>query len=386
MAGRLANTRHIAVEAIAQYLAHGTFLNASLERLAGQDQPLARQISHGTVQRLLSLEYLAQTISGRKALHLNAQERAILYSALYQAHFLPSLPLYAVVNEAVVLAKKLCRPSFSGFVNALLRTYSKAPPALPEGDSAVNLSLFYSYPLWFVRQLLRQNALQTVREILTAGNEPASLQARRRHSPFDMIELKSPSEKLMAGTSSLYIQGAAQVALIQHLYAHTSAPQNLLDLCAAPGGKLLLAHELYPHSELFANDISLSRLALLKSNLENYGVKAHLSCGPGEQLATERKFDLVILDAPCSNSGVLNKRPEARWRLSPSALKSLQQRQVQLLKHASQLLSEKGSLWYLTCSILKAENENICNQVPLKVIAHKTLLTPEGGFGALLTV
>jgi len=176
------------------------------------------------------------------------------------------------------------------------------------------------------------------------------------------------------------------------LAEHSKAPARILDLCASPGGKLLAAHDLFPQAKLYANDVSPEKIMRLSQNLAKYGVKADLNCGQGEDYQSSELFDLIILDVPCSNSGVLNKRPEARWRLTPKVIEGLRQTQSRLVKHAADLLAPGGVIWYLTCSILKSENEEMIEDViqhdRLEKVFSKIVLPNyegwDGGFGCVL--
>jgi 16S rRNA (cytosine967-C5)-methyltransferase len=210
---------------------------------------------------------------------------------------------------------------------------------------------------------------------------------------FQTALLNDPSTlPQLVESTSVYIQNATPSLLMHTLNEHAPIPKRILDLCASPGGKLLLAHDLYPHASLHANDVSSQKLERLKENIIKYNLKAALSCGLGEKISSQELFDLIIIDAPCSNTGVLNKRPEARWRVAENTMKETTDLQFELLKHAETLLAPKGELWYLTCSILPEENEKMMNRISqathLKPRVMKTMLPThtgwDGGFGCAL--
>ncbi len=368
------------------------------------DAHLARHIAYGTIQRNLSLEYLAVQLTERKHLKLKSKEQILLLTALYQLHFMERLPAYAVGNETMLLAKKYCQPHFANFLNALLRRYQASPPTLPTGSSEQAMSVRYSYPQHFVRALKEQQS--DFESILQRGNEPSTLMVRIRDGqvpkgwttvldsplcvgiPSVEIELKE-----LASDSRYYIQNVTQVALLSHLSSVTPTPKAIIDLCAAPGGKLIAAHDLFPTAKLYANDSSERRLQKVRENLEKYKIQAELSTGYGEAFHSDHSLDLVIVDVPCSNSGVLNKRPEARWRLTPEEIRSLTETQFNLLQSARELVSDQGVIWYVTCSILKEENENMmhraCTELGLTMVGEPKLILPnqdgwEGGFGCAL--
>lgn len=353
------SAREAAYLAVVNYLKSGTYLDETLTPLAVKELSQARHIAYGTVQRLLSLDNLARQLTTRTSLNLKPKEKAILFTALYQAHFQQGSPLYAITDESLKLAKKYCHTTFVSFLNALLRAYGNQPPTLPAGDSAADLSIRFSYPLWFVNQLLKERDLQTTQAILELGNQPSHPMARCR-PPADPFKMVSVSDVSSVGTSKdYYIQNATPVKLIQNLTKSECHPGRILDLCAAPGGKLILAHDLFPDASLFANDISEKRLRLLRQNLDKYQISAELSCRSAEGYTASEPFDLIILDVPCSNTGVLGKRPEARWRLSQNFLDDLIKLQRNLIASARRLLAPNGVIWYLTCSILNSENEDL---------------------------
>lgn len=379
------------------------------EHPSGQDLRLAWEIANGTVRMALALEYLAKQSSGRSKLSLKSKERALLYTALYQHAFMTRVPLYAIVDETVGLAKRHCHRSFAGFLNAILRKLNQTPLSLPQGHSAEEVSVRTSFPAYFVKALISDYGLDAARQILEVQNLPPTLMSRiRPGAPLpDFIHIlhdqeprigKFDPEKLpeAARSQNIYLQNATPAFLIWKLAENLKKPPgNVLDLCASPGGKLLALHDLYPQAALTANDVSEEKLRRLKENCSKYGLQVAIHCGKGEEFqAGPGSFDLVVLDVPCSNSGVLNKRPEARWRLTEEHLEQLERTQLRLLEHARKLVAPKGEVWYLTCSILKRENEKIAQRACQLYGYHmrtQTTILPgqngwEGGFGAALFV
>lgn len=367
-----------------------------------RDSAFAYEIASGSARMALSLDYIATQLSTSGKLNLKMKEKALLRTAIYQFYFMEKVPLYAIVNETIELAKKYCHKSFASFINALLRRLGETPPSLPEGNTPHDLSLRYSYPFYFVEKLIADYGKQEAEEILKYGNAPPKTMIRIRpggelgkETQFDLpvaILEKNASLSALADNPDIYIQNVTPVALIASLAERCKAPLTILDLCASPGGKLLAVHDFFPKAKLFANDVSEEKILRLSENLKKYQVEAMLSCGQGEQYISELKFDLIILDVPCSNSGVLNKRPEARWRLSKEALQNLSKIQAVLIKHAASLLAHEGQIWYMTCSILKEENEEMVERIAvesgLKVEYTRTILPNEqgwdGGFCAAL--
>lgn len=401
------------------------FIAHTLEQWQRQSKPsaldfsFAYEIAAGSARMALALDYMAAQLSTHQKLSLKLKERALLRTALYQHCFMGKVPLYAIVNETIELAKKYCHRTFANYLNALLRQLEKGVPELPAGNSVAELSIRYSYPEYFVKALIADYGLDTSIAVLKEGNKPprtmlrlrpgASPPASSRHlgpltlAPLALIPLADetlPVVRLadaaflseVAALPQYYIQNATPVALLMDLAKLSKSPQRILDLCASPGGKLLAAHDLFPQAELYANDISPDKMLRLEQNLAKYGVTAKVSCGKGEEYAAGQLFDIVILDVPCSNSGVLNKRHEARFRLTPEAIHALKAIQSALLAHAVKLIKDDGALWFMTCSILKEENEQLatecCRQHGLEIAYARTILPNaegwDGGFACLL--
>ena len=397
--------REAAYSAVLSYLREEVYLKESLDAWIDESQPspqdrrLATEIAYGTVRRMESLRYLARNVSERGNLKLKTKERALLFTALYQIYFMERVPAYAVVNEALELAKDVCHHRSAPFLNALLRKAAETPLQLPKGDDPASLNITYSYPTLFIETLIRDLNLDTAKAILEAGNRPPVIMARVRHKPLTYppglhVITEEPAELVaitdsnvlpeVAQSPQYYIMNASPATLIAELCAQVKAPHSILDLCAAPGGKALVVHDAFPNAKLCVNDISEKKEKRLRENLAKYSVDASFSCQDGTLFESEQHYDIVILDVPCSNTGVLNKRPEARWRLSPENLRELEQLQKQLLRHAATLLSEGGQLWYLTCSILKQENEKltaaVCSEHGLEKIYERSILPTKDGW------
>lgn len=409
--------REAAYIAVMASMRHTDFVIHSLERWMKNQNPskldfaFAYEIASGSARMALALDHIGAQLSSSKKLNLKLKERALLRTAIYQYCFMDKVPLYAIVNETLEIAKKYCHKTFIGYLNALLRRLEEKSYSLPQGVRPEDLSIRYSHPLYFVKALIHDYGNETAKEILARGNEPPKTMLRIRPKanlneevtkslkcqdedglPIAIVK-KNVSLSSLSQLPDVYIQNATPVALVDSLAKFTKTPSNILDLCASPGGKLLAAHDLYPQAKLFANDVSVEKLDRISQNLAKYGVEAHLNCGPGEEYPSHEKFDLIILDVPCSNSGVLNKRPEARWRLDSAAIEDLKKIQLGLIKHAKDLLSQDGVIWFLTCSILKEENEELIEYARKHYgmdVKYERVILPnekgwDGGFCALLS-
>jgi 16S rRNA (cytosine967-C5)-methyltransferase len=347
----------------------------------------AYEMALGTARRWIGCEALAQVCSSQGKISLGGREKALLMLAIYQLHYMDR-PDYAVVDSTLQMAKRVSRP----FLNGLLRNYCRTRP---------QIGTMQSYPSRFVEQVRREYPndaeaiLEAMNEVplttfrLRADADPANpIWANRRwlqESPWYVGPVTSAMEQI-SKRSDCSIQNITQIQLVQELASKLPvAPRRILDLCAAPGGKTLLLADTYPEAAIWANDISPKRVERLASNMEKYGIPAQISCHSAAELQTDAPFDLILVDAPCSNSGVLHRRPEARWRLD--AFDSLVATQQQLLQEAKRLLAPGGSIWYMSCSILGCENSPSVEGLLLR---HSLQILPnnrgwDGGYGAWLS-
>lgn len=382
--------RQAAFSALLSAMQDEGFIADRLEEWSKKDHPdgrdfgLAMEIASGSCRRGLTLDEIARQLTESGSLKLKPKERALLRTALYQRYFMDRVPLHAIVNETVDIAKKSGMQGKTAFFNALLRKTETFEPQISEK----NWHLSASMPQPLIDVFVKAFGSTQTAALLKVFNQSFSPMARKMGT-LEYRPLSTPEEVKAAGRSpEWYIQNITPGLLVETL--NDRIPASVLDLCAAPGGKLLLAHDLYPEASLHANDVTENKLKLLKENLEKYALKATLTMGKGEEYPNGQLFDLIIIDAPCSNTGVLHKRPEARYRYQKG---QFQKMQMALLERAKKLLSPQGAIWYLTCSLLPEENrelvENACQAFHLKLIKDRLELPDEtgkdGGYGALLT-
>lgn len=410
------NPREAAYLAVLNSIREETFVSEKLEQWRTLKSPssidfnLAREIAYGSTRMALALDYIAGMLANKQKLKLKLKEKVLMRTAIYQYYYLDRIPLYAITNETVDIAKKYCHESFVRFLNATLRRLAEEKPELPNGETVPEMSIRYSYPAYFIQEIVQNYGLEKAVAIMEAENKSGPTMFRIRPQAKGEVVKKEGVDQL-AGTLSpiaiirdtellkeiatspdYYIQNVTPAELIYTLAKDSPSPSRVLDLCSSPGGKLIAVHDQFPDAELVANDVSPAKLKPLSENLAKYLVSATVSCSEGENLTAEEPFNLVILDVPCSNSGVLNKRPEARWRISQKTMEQLEQLQMQLIKNACSLIDEDGEIWYITCSILKRENtlliEKACELYNLQTRITETKLPNldgwDGGFACAL--
>lgn len=398
------------------------FFEKTKDNLSTKDLRLAKEIAFGTTRRLLSLEFLSLSLArakNLKYLKLKKKERFLLYSAIYQFIFMDRVPIFAIVKETVSLAKKYFGNQKAAFFNSLLRSLSTADLSLPLSKDYKSLSVFYSFPEFLVKEIVEEYGLCQAEEYLQSQNSIFPPYVRIRSGFFlekrkdqenvaflkDLANCKTIHNKRFqvgkiishditpfCNSKNFYIQNLTPILLLESLLpALTKEPRDILDLCAAPGGKALALFDIFPKANFFLNDHSEERIAVLLSNLKKYEMKAEIYCQKAEQMPSDKKFDLIVLDVPCSNSGVLAKRHEARWRIEEKKLTELSFLQIEMIKNAERLLQPSGYLFYMTCSVFRRENEQVVEAalVGTKLKLAKTIkIFPDlngrdGGFAAL---
>lgn len=358
------DSRHAALVALLAWQEKKTFLWESLERikekgsLEGRDLNFAYELCCGTMRQLRLLDSYALKICQK--LPKKPLERMLLRLGLYQRLFCQNIPAHAVVHSMVELAKKKAHAPFASFLNALLRKELVLLPDMP------------SYTDYFIEVLEKAYGKEKAHDMLERGNLPTPLSSQR-YGNADYIQNITQVELLTAQASRL-----------------ASPPKKILDLCSAPGGKTLLLHRLFPKATLVANELSSNKIALLEENFKKHACPASISCQDGTSYVWDEPFDLILVDAPCSNSGVLYKCPEARWRIEKEEIAKLNETQLSLLNGAATNLAPHGIIWYQTCSVLPQENEELIQKSLLSLVTPPLLQLPdenghEGGFSCCLT-
>ena len=378
-----------------------------------RDRGFIKNIAEGTIERLLTLDYVIDRFSRIKAAKLKPIIRMIIRMGAYQLLFLPDIPKAAVCNEAVKLAKHKHFDGLSGYVNGVLRSIGRSNIGI---DSIEELPYRYSMPEWIVDRLLKTFGQEKTVDILKAslGRRPLFIRVNVTRTDRErLMERLIPegAEALIPDCSSLQIdlpfalelktaespgalpsfrEGLFSVQDLSSMavgaLASPKEGERVLDLCAAPGGKACHIAELLSNSGYVeARDISPARAESISENKERLGlenIRVEISDALEEPRGTEEKFDIVLADLPCSGLGVMGRRNDLKYRVKPEDIPSLQALQRKILQNALRYLKAGGRLVYSVCTITEEETVEQSRWIEENLRLHRDterLFLPEAG-------
>ncbi len=416
------SARAIAAEVLQQFDPKHSYAGPLLDKLLDQTQERQRatDLVLGTVRNLCAIDGIITKFSGRPIERIGPALLAVTRVAVYELVFSPDTPTYSIVNEAVNTAKTTGGARQSGFVNAVLRQIGRhivnrqgqagqTPPmrtlVQPDGGGcafdadilpdpaaagAVYLSACFSLPPWLVTEWIADFGFAQARSLCVASNRRPSVYLRvhpLRTTAATLLdrlakkEIKAeivPTEgcqvlRVVSPRSVAELPGFAEGWFTVQDLSATSAVRLLdpqpgwmvLDLCAAPGTKTTqLAEAMRDTGTVHATDADPERLNRVTQNAERLALR---SVETQNLASLQGEYDAVLLDAPCSNTGVLAKRIEVRFRITAAAVAKLVKTQRELLDKAVALTKPGGRICYSTCSIARAEDADL---VRAYVAAH----------------
>ncbi len=381
------NSRLVAAEIVSQWFVDRRFPDRQLSKIE-EDNAFIMEVVNGVVRKRNILQWLEQGMVPKEP---EPFFKAVLYVGLYQLLFMNNVEEYAAINETVEAAKS--RPGGHGnasMINAVLRRAQRETDQIFSELKRQPDDIRLSHPDYLLQRWSRQYGEIDTRKLAEWNNHPPETILRVEQgvlTPDDFlakmadadIELKLPPfsdrEKfyiLPRGLAVHKLPGYAEGWFTVQDPA-TSVPidllrpfpgESVLDACAAPGGKTaMIASRMKGKGELVAMDLHDDRIALLQENMDrlNLGWVELVqgdACAPGKALA-DRKFDAILLDVPCLNTGVLRRRIDARWRVNTNRIKAIAEVQYGMLSAAAERLKENGRIVYSTCSLEPEENEDL---------------------------
>ena len=373
-----------ATAAAVQATRQGRSLTAQLESVPHELRPGVQALSFQALRQLGRATALREQLAAKTP---SPPADALLCTALalcWNEADAP-YPIHTLVNQTVEAARKQRQTQAqSGFINACLRRFMREREALVK-QTDDDLQARWNHPRWWVERLQADHPLHW-QQLLTVAQKPAPMTLRVNRQHHTVASYQQQLETIGVGSQAVGLQGlqlaralpvqqlpgfaeghvsvqdaAAQVAaplLMQGM--DSTQPWRILDACAAPGGKTGHLLELYPNAHVLALDVDASRCERIDQNLQRLQLQAEVlaaDAGQPAQWWDGKPFDAILLDAPCTASGIVRRHPDVRWLRRPTDSGQLAKTQTALLKALWPLLVPGGRLLYCTCSVFKAEGD-----------------------------
>lgn len=414
------NTRELALNILLEinrdgehsHIAVGNTL-AKYQFLPKSDRAFITRLCEGTVEYRMQLDYIIDWVSSVKVRKMKPVIREILRLSVYQLKYMDNVPDRAVVNEAVKLAQRKGFHNLKNFVNGVLRNVARRMDEITypdrKRDPSGYLSIRYSIPEALVKRWCEEFGESICEQIISSflNQRPATVRlCRTGHDPEQTLqELKDQGVEVKKapyavdayeisrydylGGLKAFREGKIQVQDVSSmLVAQVAAPvpgMQVLDVCAAPGGKSLHVADLMNGQGMVeARDLTEYKVNLIRDNIERLGLVNIWARVRDASLIYEEdmeRADLVLADVPCSGYGVIGKKPDIKYRSNQEQQMSLLELQREILKAAASYVKKGGVLVYSTCTIGKAENLDqvlwFTGHFPFQLESLNPYLSPE---------
>jgi 16S rRNA (cytosine967-C5)-methyltransferase len=371
-----------------------TLLDGALSKagLSSVDRGLCQELVYGVVRWQAALDWLITRKTNGRTQKTGLQN--LLRLGLYQIFWLERIPDHAAVNETVEMAKRGGFGAQAGFVNAVLRGYLRESEETRRQLVELRTSqpaTGWSHPDWLALRWERRWGREKTNKLLEWNNTPPKTYARvntlktdaekllpqwreedveydfvRRDWLDENLVFELKSHPPLAGLPSFkqgffYVQDPSTLLAVKELGPKPG--DDVFDVCAAPGGKTtFIAQLMNNQGHVAATDVSDARVKLVRDNCERLGVTC-VEAGRDKVMAQAvPDSDRVLVDAPCSNTGVLRRRVDLRWRIQPDELQRLRSLQLDLLRRGAESTKPGGTLIYSTCSLEPEENRQVIEE------------------------
>jgi 16S rRNA (cytosine967-C5)-methyltransferase len=339
-------SRRAAVFVFARWRATGEFPVSLLPE--GPDRPFVQDIVYTAIRRKRAIRFYLERLVKRWPA---GELESLLFIGAAQILFMPDVPDYAAVSETVSAAKSCSNPSIPRVVNGVLRNLIRRRAELDAQFAEASADVRESFPSKLYARWQKRYGSERAEELMKWHNEPAETYLAWSDGRFTLLPRAQAVTDVEGYKEGKFIvQDPGTAAAIELL--SPAAGEKILDLCAAPGGKTVQIA--WRGAEVCACEINPKRRLRLIENLKRVNVEAEVLSSPAS--AKGRMWDKVLVDAPCGNTGVFRRRPDARWGWSIAKQKELCALQAEILDVASSLVKPGGILVYSTCSNEPEEN------------------------------
>ena len=401
------SVRQLAARAVTR-VSQGESLSSALpalqERLSKKDQPLLAELSYGTLRYYHRLDAWLKFLTEKPLKEKEQDIHNLILVGLYQLFF-TRIPSHAAISETVQATRTMGKPWAQGLVNGVLRNAERRVDELHELANRSPVCHF-SHPKWLINAIKRAWPEQ-YQAILASNNQspPMTLRVNERqnkpsqylHALLDQCIPAKPSAIAMQAITLTRPQAVDQLpgfqagavsvqdesAQLAATLIPAKAGDHILDACCAPGGKTCHLLELHPGITVDALDSDPVRLERVAANLQRLDLKANILCGDASEpdsWFTGQQYDHILLDAPCSATGVIRRHPDIKLLRKSDDIGALAQLQEKILQAIWPLLKPGGTLLYATCSIMPEENHLQIKRF-ITVTANARLVPLEGQWG-----
>lgn len=378
--------RLAAIQTLVQFDEKMHLTQSIMDELTGQDRQQANEYVQGVLRRRMYLDFLIDHYCSIEIATMGSFIKNILRVGIYDLLFMDGTPDYAAINEAVEIGKIKVSPKTGDLINAILRKIQREVNELPKPSSERRselVAITFSHPEWMAERWVKRYGERDAFQLMQANNRRPEYYVRVNtlRTTVENFELRL-SKSDIEYEASEWLPGYYKVQSLNKIrqkgwiekgfcqvqdIAAGFAPwvldpqpgETVYDLCAAPGTKtIVLSDMMQNEGEILAVDINPDRVAKIAENSETFGAE-NVKIRRAD--VTEERFklaDAVLLDAPCSGTGVLSKRADLRWRRSEEDILKAAELQAELLDSAANMVSRGGRLVYSTCSLEPEENWN----------------------------
>lgn len=344
----MANSRRIAAFAVVRWLATKDFPATLLPE--GADRAFVQDLVYIVIRRLRPLRKVLGELTTKWP---KGELEALLYVGAAQVLYMDDVPDFAAVNETVEAAKCCDNKSIAKVVNGVLRNLIRRREEFEKLIAAAPLEERESFPTALVRRWTARFGAENAAKLCAWHNEPAETFLARKDGSFVALERGKKVTEVPGFAAGEFIVQDPGTALAVEL-VDAQPGEAILDACAAPGGKTIQLA--WRGAKVTACEVNPKRRRKLEENLKRVGVEVEVADALDSCRLQSIAFGKVLVDAPCSNTGVLRRRPDARWNWSVEKLEALVKLQAEILDQVEPLVAPGGTLVYSTCSNEPEEN------------------------------
>lgn len=361
-------------------------LNNGLEKsdFEARDKRFASLLYYGVIERRITLDHIISSYANRPVEKIDLTVLNILRCGIYQIAYMDNVPDNASVNESVNLVKLFRKKSASGFVNAVLRNYIRNGKEYPVPmDILISSSIKYSAPIEFIDSLIRDYGIEKMDILLSNALEapPVTARANTLKSDYEdvMADINAVKTEIIPNCFHLKNGDVTSLESFKNGYFHVqdiasqiccmalnpTENDKVLDLCSAPGGKAFTMAQLMNNKgEIYAFDLHEKRAELIRKGAERLGISNIKAMAGDASKFNDKlpKFSKILCDVPCSGLGVVRRKPEIKYK-SFSDFENLPEIQYKILENALNYLEIGGELVYSTCTLRKAENDEVIDRL-----------------------